>query len=96
MNSEQRAACEQMEAAIRAYTAAWPEVYQSTTKHGVLVDWVVVGAWMNPPDDEERARTAHAYLYSEGDLPTYRSLGLIHLALSDLKLKFSVGREDFE
>ena len=47
----------------------------------ILIDWVVVGYATNP--DKEKA-SVYPMFMSNGDIPTYRVVGLLALALENL------------
>lgn len=79
---EQKAADEQLTAAIEAHQRAYGE------PPAVLSEYVVLAASHRWDDDGEPV-TAVALIYRDGDLPWHRALGLVELARTRMKAEIA-------
>ena len=75
-----------LEAAIIETAAAWAEGDDDSVGDTVLTDWIVVTAEIKPNmADADEDETVYSILMSNGGLPMYKALGLLHAGLARLK-----------
>lgn len=80
LTAAQKAADQQLEAAIDALETAYAEDI-GEGGGGVITDWVLLTARANYDDDGDQI-TTHSSFVGPGDPPIFRLVGLVDLALA--------------